>query len=251
LISNDAVAATLQPIGEPVTLAQPPPQPSRVTLTGKAVTIEPLKVDHAKDLYELVEGQSNAQLFTYLGDEPYASLAAFQEAVSKKSASEDPLFFAFIDHASARPVGWAALMRIDSTHRVVEVGNILFSPALKQTRAATEAMYLFARYVFEELGYRRYEWKCDNLNKPSKRAAIRFGFSFEGIFRKHMVVKGRSRDTCWFGMTADDWQHGGVKHGYEIWLEDGNFDEQGRQKTRLEECRPSLPRQKGPVELEI
>ncbi|KAJ4580343.1 hypothetical protein HRR83_003291 [Exophiala dermatitidis] len=140
-------------------------------------------------------------------------------------------------------------MRIDPNHRVVEVGNILFSPALQRTRAATEAMYLLARYVFEDLGYRRYEWKCDNLNLPSKRAAIRLGFTFEGVFRKHMVYKGRSRDTAWFAMVDEDWPV--IKKAFEDWLRDENFDESGRQKRRLEDLRELMPGQRGPVVLEL
>ncbi|ETI26929.1 hypothetical protein G647_10028 [Cladophialophora carrionii CBS 160.54] len=199
----------------------------------------------------MVKGEDHEHLFTYLFDDPYPSLASFKEAVVTKSQAQDPLFFAMVDNTTSKPVGWASLMRIDTTHRVVEVGNILFSPQLQRTKAATEAMYLLAKYVFEELEYRRYEWKCDNLNGPSKRAAIRYGFTFEGVFRKHMVYKGRSRDTCWFSMVEEDWSERGVKKGFEAWLDDGNFDGQGRQKRRLGEVRGEMQGQKGPVVLEL
>ena len=221
-------------------------------MTGQSVTIRPLSSDHAHDLYEIVKGAENEGLFTYLFDNPYPSLESFQEAVSTKSESEDPLFFAIIDNATSRPVGWATLMRIDPAHRVVEVGNILFSPRLQRTKAATEAMYLLAKYVFDELKYRRYEWKCDNLNAPSKRAAIRFGFTFEGVFRKHMVYKGRNRDTCWFAMVDSDWWDGGIKQGFKQWLDNGNFDDgEGRQRKRLEDFRGDIKGQSGPLVLEV
>jgi RimJ/RimL family protein N-acetyltransferase len=175
----------------------------------------------------------------------------FDEAVTAKSQSEDPLFFAIVDNATSKAIGWVSLMRIDTIHRVVEVGNILFSPRLQRTKAATEAMFLLAKYVFEDLKYRRYEWKCDNLNGPSKRAAGRFGFSFEGVFRKHMVYKGRSRDTCWFAMVEEDWRERGVKKGFEGWLDEGNFDAEGRQRQRLEDIRGEVMGLKGPVVLEV
>ncbi|OAP55085.1 hypothetical protein AYL99_10785 [Fonsecaea erecta] len=240
-----------QEIGPPVPSCAPGLPPSRVTLTGTTVVVEPLKHSHAHDLYDIVKGDNNLRLWTYLFDNPYDS-PEFEEAVTAKSQSEDPMFFAVVEKKTAKPIGWLSLMRIDARHRVVEVGNILFSPRLQRTQAATETMYLVARYVFETLHYRRYEWKCDNLNGPSKRAAIRFGFTFEGIFRKHMVYKGRSRDTCWFAMVDDDWfQEGGVKQGFEDWLDEGNFKEDGTQRRRLEDVRGELKGQKGPVVLSL
>jgi RimJ/RimL family protein N-acetyltransferase len=250
-ISKDSRAEkSQQAIGPPVFLPLPAQRPSRVTLPGKTVTIKPLTPSHAPDLYHIVEGEANEHLFTYLFDQPYPSLDSFQEAVTAKSRSEDPMFFAIEDNATSTAVGWASLMRIDATHRVLEVGNILFSPRLQRTKAATEAMYLLARYVFEDLKYRRYEWKCDNLNGPSKRAAVRFGFAFEGVFRKHMVYKGRNRDTCWFAMVDEDW-NGGVKRGFDGWLDEGNFDAQGGQLRRLEDIRGGMDGLKGPVVLEV
>lgn len=213
------------------------------------MTIQPLLPEHAKDLYSIVEGEDKGHLWTYLFDEPYASLDAFKATVTTKSQSEDPLFFSLASNETKTPVGWASLMRIDPNHRVMEVGNILFSPKLQRTRAATEAMYLMAKHVFENLGYRRYEWKCDNFNLPSKRAALRLGFTFEGIFRQHMIYKGRSRDTAWFAIIDADWPV--VKRGFEAWLDDTNFDQEGKQVHRLEEIREPLPNQRGPVVLEV
>jgi RimJ/RimL family protein N-acetyltransferase len=132
-------------------------------------------------------------------------------------------------------------MRIDVPNRVVEVGNVLFTPALQATTAATEAMYLMARHAFEDLGYRRYEWKCNDLNAPSKRAAVRLGFTYEGLFRQHMVVKGRNRDTAWYSMLDGEWP--AIKAGFERWLDPVNFDGEGRQRRTLEECRVGNERQ--------
>ncbi|HEY1493772.1 MAG TPA: GNAT family protein, partial [Candidatus Solibacter sp.] len=144
---------------------------------------------------------------------------------------EDPLFFTILDAASGEPAGYCSLMRIEPAHRVIEIGNILYLPRLQRTVGATEAMYLMARYVFEKLGYRRYEWKCDALNAPSRRAALRYGFTFEGIFRQHMLVKGKNRDTAWYSMLDTEW--GERKRAFEDWLDDGNFDSEGRQKRAL------------------
>ncbi|EXJ79365.1 hypothetical protein A1O3_08867 [Capronia epimyces CBS 606.96] len=237
-----------QGIGHAVS-TPPGRRPAKVTLKGKTVTAKPLVPEHAGELYSLVEGEDNGHLWTYLSDEPYASLESFTEAVTAKSQSADPLFFAVASNETEKPVGWASLMRIDEKNRVVEVGHILFSPLLQRTKAATEAMYLLAKHVFEDLGYRRYEWKCDNLNLPSKRAAVRLGFTFEGVFRQHIIYKGRSRDTAWFSMIDTDWPI--VKAGLEAWLDDANFDKAGQQVRRLEELRDTLGNQRGPVVLEL
>jgi RimJ/RimL family protein N-acetyltransferase len=136
-----------------------------------------------------------------------------------------------VDRATGRAVGYASYLRIEPAHRVIEVGSILYTPLLQRTRGATEAMYLMARYIFEELGYRRYEWKCDSRNEPSRRAAERLGFTFEGIFRQHMIVKGGNRDTAWYSMLDSEW--GERKAAFERWLDPGNFDAAGRQRTGL------------------
>ena len=148
------------------------------------------------------------------------------------------MFFAVIDLASRRVAGRQTLMRIDPANGVVEIGNILWSSIMARKPAATEAFYLFARHVFDELGYRRFEWKCDNLNAPSKRAALRFGFQFEGIFRQHLVIKGRNRDTAWFSMIDGEWPP--IRRALEAWLEESNFDEHGQQIARLTDLRARM-----------
>jgi RimJ/RimL family protein N-acetyltransferase len=172
-----------------------------------------------------------ASLWTYMFDGPFADRTAFAEALKKREASDDPLFLSIVDAATDRPVGIASYMRIEPAHRVIEVGGIVFSPALQRRPGATEAMYLMARHVFEDLGYRRYEWKCDALNAPSRRAALRLGFTFEGIFRQHMIVKGRNRDTAWFSITDSEWP--ARKAALEAWLAPDNFEANGMQKQSL------------------
>jgi len=164
-------------------------------------------------------------------DGPFTERATFEAHLQAKAISEDPLFFAIVDRKTGLAVGRATLMRIDPPNRVIEVGGIIFTRALQRSRGATEAMYLLARYVFEELGYRRYEWKCNALNEASRRAALRLGFQFEGIFRQHMIIKGRNRDTAWFSMLDSEWP--GRKREFERWLDESNFDSDGNQKTRL------------------
>jgi RimJ/RimL family protein N-acetyltransferase len=140
-----------------------------------------------------------------------------------------------VDRRTGRAEGRQALMRIDATHGVIEIGSILWGPAIARTRVSTEAFHLFARHVFETLGYRRFEWKCNNLNEPSKRAALRFGFTFEGVFRQHMVVKGANRDTAWFSILDSEWPE--LAAAYAAWLDPANFDDAGRQRRTLAECR--------------
>ena len=177
------------------------------------------------------KGRRGDRLWQYLFEGPFADRAAFDLHLQRIAASEDPLFFAILDNASGSAVGYASYMRIEPVHRVIEVGSILYTPRLQQTTLATEAMYLMARHVFEDLGYRRYEWKCNALNAPSRRAALRFGFTFEGIFRQHMIVKGRNRDTAWFSMLDSEWP--ARKANFERWLDPSNFGPDGRQKVAL------------------
>ena len=194
-----------QPIGEPVA-AHPAKRPERVTLSGRVIDLVPLDADvHADALFEGANGGAKDSVWSYLFDGPYTDRAAFRASIEAKARSEDPLFFAVIDKASGKAVGYQTFLRIEPTHRVIEIGNILYTPAMQRSIGSTEAQYLFARYVFEELGYRRYEWKCNDLNAPSKRAALRLGFSFEGVFRQHMIVKGRNRDTAWFRILDHEW----------------------------------------------
>ena len=204
--------------------------PQRVAMSGRYVTVMPLNAEaHADSLWELTCGAANDALYDYLFEGPFPTRAEFDEDLARKCASDDPLFYAIVDNASGEAVGRAALMRIEPKHRCIEVGSILYTPALQRTRGATEAMFLMARYVFEDLGYRRYEWKCNALNQPSRRAALRLGFTFEGIFRQHMIVKGHSRDTAWFAMLDGEWPD--RKAVFERWLDPANFDSAGNQIT--------------------
>jgi RimJ/RimL family protein N-acetyltransferase len=210
----------------------PAKRPVRTTLHGRYVTLAPLNTaDHAEALWERMGGREHEHLWTYLTDSPSATYSEFCIALDKKSVSEDPFYFAIVDRESGRAVGYFSLMRIKPAHRCIEVGSVLYSPALQRTRGATEAMYLLARHVFEDLGYRRYEWKCNALNEPSRRAALRLGFQFEGIFRQHMIVKGRNRDTVWFAMLDREWPD--RKAVFERWLAPENFDATGKQKSPL------------------
>ncbi len=226
-----------QPLGPEVD-AHPAERPQRVTLKGRWVTLEPLDPrKHAVSLYDGSNGDPDRErVWTYLGDGPYATLRDFRESVGAKARSEDPLFFAVVDNATGRALGYQTLMRIDPANRVIEVGNVMYTPALQRTAGATEAQYLFASYVFDTLGYRRYEWKCNALNAPSRRAAERLGFAFEGVFRQHMIVKGRSRDTAWFSMLDGDWP--ARRTAFERWLRRDNFDVGGRQKESLSSLAP-------------
>jgi RimJ/RimL family protein N-acetyltransferase len=221
-----------QPIGVAVPGWSARQRPQRGTLSGRYCRLEPVKVDlHAADLYEAYMEAPDGRDWTYLFTERPQSPAAFREYLAGLAASEDPLHYVMIDEGTAKPVGTAALMRIEPIHGVIEVGSITFSPRLKRTRAATEAMYLLMRHVFDELGYRRYEWKCDSLNAASRSAAGRYGFTFEGIFRRAIVYKGRSRDTAWFSIVAEEWPR--IRAAFETWLDPDNFDDAGHQRRRL------------------
>jgi RimJ/RimL family protein N-acetyltransferase len=209
----------------------PAPRPRRTTLEGRCVRLAPLDAAaHAEDLWNLACAPEHDGLWTYLFDGPYRERETFEAALAKKAASDDPLFFAILERTSGRAVGHASLMRIEPAHRVIEVGGILYTPALQRTIGATEAMYLLARHVFDDLGYRRYEWKCHALNEPSRRAALRLGFTFEGVFRQHMIMKGANRDTAWFSMLDGEWPS--RKAAFECWLDPSNFAN-GAQKTSL------------------
>jgi RimJ/RimL family protein N-acetyltransferase len=211
---------------KPVTL------PAPVTLTGRFVTLEPLSAArHAHALWQAVHGHD--QVWDWLADGPYGSEADLAAALALKETGAAARFFALIQAAAGQAAGYASYMRMDPANGVIEVGNVMFSPALQRTPAATEAMFLMARHIFEDLGYRRYEWKCNALNLPSQRAAKRLGFTFEGIFRQHMIVKSRNRDTAWFAMLDSEWP--ARKRAFEAWLAEENFDAEGRQIRALGE----------------
>jgi len=228
-----------QPIGALVPGWSARPRPQRDTLPGRYCRLEPVAVDlHAADLHAAYMEAPDDRDWTYLFGERPRTAAAFREYLAGLAASEDPLHYAIVDEGTAKPVGTAALMRIEPMHGVIEVGSIAFSPRLKRTRAGTEAMYLLMRLVFEQLGYRRYEWKCDSLNAASRAAAGRYGFTFEGIFRRAIVYKGRSRDTAWYSVVAEEWPR--LRSGFETWLSPGNFDDAGRQQRPLSLARGPL-----------
>ena len=184
---------------------------------------------HTADLWRAVQGHD--ELWDYLSEGPFASEAEMRRSIEQKETGTAAVFFAIVPKSSAKTEGYASLMRMDPTNGVIEVGNILMTPPLQRTTAATESMYLIARHVFDDLGYRRYEWKCNAKNEPSRRAALRYGFTFEGVFRQHMVIKGQNRDTAWFAMLDCDWP--ARKAALEAWLDPANFDGSGRQRKSL------------------
>ncbi|HWJ55519.1 MAG TPA: GNAT family protein [Vicinamibacterales bacterium] len=234
------------PIGPDVP-AHEASRPSRTRLEGRDVVLVPIDVAaHGPQLYALSHGPEREAQWMYLWDGPYPSLDAFLENLAVKAASEDPFFFSILERGTGDAVGVASYLRITPKDRVIEVGSILFTPRLQRTRGATEAMYLMARHAFDTLGYRRYEWKCNALNAPSRRAAVRLGFQFEGIFRQHMIVKGRSRDTAWFAMLDRDWP--AIRAAYEGWLDPANFDAAGRQRTPLRMPSIAAPVVPAPIE---
>jgi RimJ/RimL family protein N-acetyltransferase len=219
---------TGQPVGAPID-DRPAARAGPVTLAGRFGRIEKLKPEHAPALWEAVQGHD--RIWTYMPSYgPFSDGAAFAQWVAARAALADPYAYAIID-SNGRTVGVFSLMVIRPEHRVVEVGHVVYSPALQRTPLATEAQYLLARYVFETLGYRRYEWKCDALNAASGRAALRYGFTFEGIFRQHMIGKGRSRDSAWYAMLDGEWP--ARKAVFERWLAPENFNADGSQKTSL------------------
>jgi RimJ/RimL family protein N-acetyltransferase len=209
-----------QPIGDPLEWS-PAASPAGEELVGTEVVVRPIRADRdAEPFYAATHPPAgDEQLWTYLFDGPYGSVEEMERTISSVEGLEDPRFYTVERSSDRRPLGRAAYMRIEPASGVIEIGSIIFAPELQRTRAATEAIYLLIRHAFDELGYRRVEWKCDSLNAPSRRAAERFGFSFEGVFRKHMVVKGRNRDTAWFAIVDDDWPE--------------NFDADGVQRQPL------------------
>jgi RimJ/RimL family protein N-acetyltransferase len=220
------------PLGEPVDW-KPARSPGREQLRGEHVLLRPImpaldvgplySVSHAPD--------GDPAIWTYLYEGPYESPDQLQQDLVRAEQSEDPLFFTLLALPDERPAGVASYMRMEPEHGSIEIGNIWFGPSLQRTTAASEAIYLLARNAFDNLGYRRLEWKCNALNAASRRAAERFGFRFEGVFRKHAVVKGRNRDTAWFSITDDEWP--AIRSGFEAWLSPANFDASGCQQCSL------------------
>ena len=217
-----------QPVGENVLDWVPPPAPTRMSMEGRYCRLEPLMLDHAPALHEAFMQDREGRIWTYMSHGPFQSLDDYRRWVWSAAQTPDPLHYTIV--AEGRPLGTASFLRIAPAAGSIEVGWITYSPALQRTRAATEAMYLMMRWAFEA-GYRRYEWKCDALNAPSRRAAQRLGFSYEGIFRQAVVVKGRNRDTAWYAATDGDWP--AIRDAMEIWLDPANFGSDGVQRQSL------------------
>lgn len=222
-----------QPIGEALPHFRAGERPNIHSLQGQYCRLEKLGIQHLEDLWTIYNTSTPAQNWTYLPEHygPFHDKNTFTQFVQHMENSTDPYYLAIIDPNNNTALGSLALMRIDTQNRVIEVGAIIYSEALKRTRIATEAQYLLAQYIFEHLHYRRYEWKCDSLNAPSRQAAQRLGFRFEGIFRQALVYKQRNRDTAWYSMLDTEWPH--CKARLLTWLSPNNFDEQGQQKRSL------------------
>ncbi len=233
-MASDPATASEPPIGPEVDW-RPVPRPARTVLEGRHVRLQPVKACADADaLYaESHPPAADPDLWAYLPSGPYRDVAAFREDLAVAERSEDPLFFTLARLPEEHPAGIASYLRITPEHGSVEIGHIWFGASLRQSTAASEAIYLLAAYAFDELGYRRLEWKCNALNQASRRAAERFGFRFEGVFRQHMVVKGRNRDTAWYSITDGEWPS--VRGAFDTWLHPENFDEAGRQRRRLGE----------------
>jgi RimJ/RimL family protein N-acetyltransferase len=232
-----------QPVGALLPDWKPPPVPAREIMSGVYCRVEPLNTErHAKSLFEANALDREGKNWTYLSCGPFASFESYREWLTQSASGSDPMFFAIIDRTSDRAVGVASYMRIDPRSGSIEVGHLNFSPLLQRKPAATEAMYLMMKNAFA-LGYRRYEWKANALNAPSRRAAQRFGFSFEGVFRQATVSKGRNRDTAWYAAIDQEWP--ALESAYSRWLDPSNFDPAGRQKIALSALTAPVLKQRG------
>jgi RimJ/RimL family protein N-acetyltransferase len=210
---------------------------AETVLEGERVRLEPLDPGrHAAELFEAAQGDgADPDLWRFMGYGPFADVEAMRGWLEAAAASADPLFRAVVDRASGRAAGVVSYLRIEPQHGVIEIGHIWFGHTLQRTPAATEAIHLLARHAFDDLGNRRLEWKCDSANERSRRAAERFGFTFEGVFRQHMVVKDRNRDTAWYALLDSEWP--AARAAFEAWLAPENFDAAGRQRRSLAELR--------------
>ncbi len=208
-------------------------RPERSTLHGAHVIVRPVDADRDADpLYQVSHPpRGDLEIWTYLPDGPYDGVEHLGQMLAWAETSQDPLYFTLVKRPEERPMGLASYLRITPEFGVIEIGHILFGVPLQRTTAATEAVFLLARHAFDQLGYRRLEWKCNALNAASRRAAERFGFTFEGVFRNHQVVKGRNRDTAWYSIVDDEWP--AIREAFEAWLAPENFDPDGVQKRAL------------------
>jgi RimJ/RimL family protein N-acetyltransferase len=212
----------------------PRQRPAHAPMEGWFVRLEPLDAArHGDGLFDASSIADAGDRFRWLYENPPESRGAFDDWLGRVERSEDPMFFAVIDKATGKVAGRQTFMRIDTANGVIEIGNIYWGPLVSRRPAATEALFLFARHAFDDLGYRRFEWKCNNRNAPSKKAALRFGFTFEGIFRNHLVVKGENRDTAWYSIIDEEWPV--LRQAYEAWLDPSNFDAAGQQRRGLAE----------------
>lgn len=201
-------------------------------MSGRCVRLEPLSRAHARDLCEAMNHPDRDDLTRYMVQPPPPEgFDAFEGWIERKSASRERSYLACVRQDDGRALGYLCLMRDEPEHRSVEIGDVVFTPPFRRTTASTESVYLLARHAFEAMGYRRLEWKCNTLNEPSRRAALRFGFTFEGVFRQHMIVRGLNRDSAWFSMLDGEWPV--IKAAFEAWLAPGNFDAEGRQRAAL------------------
>lgn len=213
--------------------------PPRSAFESERVRLEPVSVTaHGDQLWDAVKASDDPDQWTWLPYGPFADRESFLTWLAEREASDDPLFLAIVDRASGQAVGMCSFMRIDAKNGAMEIGHIWFSPVIQRSTIATEAIFLLQRRTFDELGYRRLEWKCDNNNLRSKRAAVRFGFTPEGVFRKHLITKGRNRDTAWFSLLDDEWP--ATRAVFEAWLSPENFAEGGSQRRSMAEIRESL-----------
>lgn len=223
-----------QPIGEPIENQDPATFPPKTSLSGEYCELIILDAEkHAKELFNVFSQDTSGANWTYLLSGPFDNYADFYEYLVNTTAKPDPLFYAIRNKKNNELVGIASYLRINPKFRVIEVGHIHFSPLLQRTPMATEAMFLMMQNSFDELGYRRYEWKCDSLNEKSRRAAERFGFTFEGVFRQALFYKNRSRDTAWYSIVESEWP--AIRKAFKEWLAPGNFDLSGNQKSSLRE----------------
>lgn len=220
-----------QPIGAQIRDWTPRPRPPETAMAGRSCSMTPLRLDHAEDLHEAFSTDLENRIWTYLPYGPFASAGEVADWIAATCLGEDPQFHAILSGETGKALGVASYLRIEPSVGVIEVGHINFSPALQRSVMATEAMYLMMRRVFDELGYRRYEWKCDALNAPSLSAARRLGFTYEGTFRQATIYKGRNRDTAWFSVIDGEWPR--LKTAFEAWLDPSNFDAAGRQLRSL------------------
>jgi RimJ/RimL family protein N-acetyltransferase len=220
-----------QPLGPPVAHWQAPPRPARAPMTGRYCRLEPADAGRdAAGLYAANARDADGRMWTYLPYGPFASLAEYRQWLESTCAGDDACFYTIVDLATGQPLGLASYLRIDPGNGSIEVGHLAYSPLLQRTRAATEAMFLMMQWAFGA-GYRRYEWKCNALNAPSRRAALRLGLSYEGVFRQAGIVKGRSRDTAWYAAIDAEWP--ALEVAYRTWLAPANFDADGRQRASL------------------